>query len=131
LLSLSRRAAEGGDVHLGIALRESDRLVGATGLHHTDLRNRHAAFGIVIGEKDFWGKGLGSEATRLVVGYAFGTLNLNRVWLEVYEYNPRAARVYEKAGFRVEGRLRQDTFRDSRYWDTLVMGILRDEWHGG
>jgi RimJ/RimL family protein N-acetyltransferase len=129
--SLRRLADNPGDVHLGIALRESDRLVGATGLHQVDVRNRHAAFGIVIGEKDFWGKGLGSEATRLMVRYAFGTLNLNRVWLEVYEYNPRAVRVYEKVGFRVQGRLRQDTFHDGRYWDTLVMGVLREEWRDG
>jgi RimJ/RimL family protein N-acetyltransferase len=51
-----------------------------------------------------------------------------RVWLEVYEYNKRGLRVYENVGFRVEGRLRQDTFREGRYWDTILMGILREEW---
>jgi RimJ/RimL family protein N-acetyltransferase len=116
------------DVALGIALRADDRLIGSTGLHQVDLRNRSAAFGIVLGDKSAWGKGHGTEATRLMVRHAFHTLNLNRVWLEVYEYNPRGARAYEKAGFRVEGRLRQDTFRDGRYWDTLIMGVLRDEW---
>jgi RimJ/RimL family protein N-acetyltransferase len=128
---LRRMAESDSDVLLGIVLRENDRLVGGTGFHKIDARNRHASFGITIGAKDLWSKGLGSEATRLMVGYAFGTLNLNRVWLEVYEYNPRAVRVYEKIGFRVEGRLRQDTFRDGRYWDTLLMGILRDEWRDG
>src|SRR5262249_7129357 len=54
--------------------------------------------------------------------------NLNRVWLHVYEYNARAIGVYEKVGFRIEGRLRQDTFRDGGYWDTVVMGILHEEW---
>jgi RimJ/RimL family protein N-acetyltransferase len=85
-------------------------------------------FGIGIGEKNCWGQGYGTEATRLVVDYAFRTLNLNRVSLEVYEYNPRGLHVYEKVGFRLEGRLRQDTFRDGRYWDTLILGILREEW---
>ena len=93
-----------------------------------DVRCRHAAFGITIGCKDAWGKGHGTEATRLVVGHAFQVLNLNRVWLYVYEFNPRGIRVYEKVGFRTEGRLRQDAFRDGRYWDTIVMGLLRDEW---
>jgi RimJ/RimL family protein N-acetyltransferase len=124
-----RRLAESTtDLALGIAVRGDDRLIGVTGLHQVDLRNRHAAFGIVVGDKGSWGKGYGTEATRLLVGHAFETLNLNRVWLEVYEYNDRGQRVYQKVGFRVEGRLRQDTFRDGRYWDTLVMGVLREEW---
>ncbi len=113
---------------LGIVMRETDQLIGVTGLSKTDVRNRHAMFGIGIGDKSAWGKGHGTEATRLLVGYAFETLNLNRVWLTVYEYNPRGVRAYEKAGFRVEGRLRQECFREGRYWDTIVMGVLREEW---
>jgi ribosomal-protein-alanine N-acetyltransferase len=124
---LQRLRSSETDLALGIALRESDQLIGATGLHHIDARNRHASFGISIGEKQHWGKGYGTEATGLMMRYAFQTLNLNRLWLHVYEYNARAIRVYEKLGFRVEGRLRQDTFREGRYWDTLVMGVLREE----
>jgi RimJ/RimL family protein N-acetyltransferase len=116
------------ELGLGIALRGDDRLVGVTGLHDVDLRNRHAQLGIVLGDKAAWGKGYGTEATGLVVRHAFDTLNLNRVWLLVYEYNARGIRAYEKAGFKAEGRLRQDTFRDGRYWDTIAMGLLRDEW---
>jgi RimJ/RimL family protein N-acetyltransferase len=116
------------DIAFGIALRADDRLIGGTGLHDIEPRHRHACFGISIGDKSLWGKGHGTEATGLVLRYAFHTLNLNRVWLHVFEYNPRAARVYEKVGFRCEGRLRQDAFHDGRYWDTIVMGILRGEW---
>ena len=108
-------------------VRETDNLIGMTGLHHIDARNRHASFGITIGDKQLWGKGHGTKATGLMIRHAFRTLNLNRLWLHVYEYNPRAIRVYEKLGFRIEGRLRQDMFRDGRYWDTLVMGVLREE----
>jgi RimJ/RimL family protein N-acetyltransferase len=125
---LRRRAESTADVVLGIVVRADDRLVGVCGLHHLDVRNRHAAFGINLGDKTAWGKGYGTEATRLVVRHAFDTVNLHRVWLHVYEYNPRAVRVYEKVGFRLEGRLRQDAFRDGKYWDTLVMGVLREEW---
>jgi RimJ/RimL family protein N-acetyltransferase len=116
------------DLVLLIVLKESDRPVGATGLHQIDFRNRHASFGILLGEPSEWGKGHGTEATRLIVGHAFETLNLNRLWLQVYEYNERGLRCYERVGFREEGRLRQDNFREGRYWDTLVMGILRSEW---
>jgi [ribosomal protein S5]-alanine N-acetyltransferase len=116
------------DVGLGIVVRETEQFLGGLGLHQFDFRNRHAQFGIFLGEKSAWGKGYGTEATRLMVRYAFATLNLNRVWLHVYEYNERALRVYEKVGFRTEGRLRQDTFRDGRFWDTIVMAMLREEW---
>jgi diamine N-acetyltransferase len=81
-----------------------------------------------LGEKSAWDKGYGTEATRLMVRYAFDTLNLNRVWLHVYEDNEHALHVYPKVGFRIEGRLRQSFFRDGRYWDTLVMAVLREEW---
>jgi RimJ/RimL family protein N-acetyltransferase len=113
---------------LGIVPRASGELIGVTGLHQIDFHSRHAAFGIIIGVPETWGKGYGTEATRLVVEHAFMTVNLNRVWLHVYEYNERGLRAYEKAGFRREGRLRQEMFRDGRYWDTIVMGLLRDEW---
>ncbi len=125
---LRRLPESAADLVLGITLRADDRLVGATGLHRVDSRNRHAEFGISIGDKSAWGKGHGTEATRLLVQHAFDTLNLNRVWLHVYEYNEAALRVYQKVGFRTEGRLRQDVFRDGRYWDTVVMAVLREEW---
>jgi RimJ/RimL family protein N-acetyltransferase len=112
---------------LGIALQGSEHLIGGTGLHRMDFRNRHAGFGITIGEKEEWGKGYGTEAARLMVAHAFETLNLNRVWLHVYEYNQRGIRVYERIGFQKEGVLRQDTYREGRYWDTIVMGILKSE----
>jgi RimJ/RimL family protein N-acetyltransferase len=116
------------DVGLGIVLRATDQLIGVTGFHLMDFKNRHCSFGISIGDKGEWGKGYGTEATSLMVQYAFDTLNLNRVWLHVYEYNQRGLRAYEKVGFKREGVLRQDTYREGRYWDTIVMAILRDEW---
>jgi RimJ/RimL family protein N-acetyltransferase len=119
------------DLILGIVTREGDRLIGCLGLHQVDIRNRHAVFGISVGDKTYWGKGHGTEAARLIIDHAFLTLNLNRVWLEVFEYNQRAMRCYEKLGFRHEGRLRQHVYRDGRYWDSLVMGILRSDWEAG
>ena len=116
------------DVVMGICERSADRLIGACGLHRIDPKNRHAMYGIFIGEAEARGKGHGTEVTALVVGYAFATLNLNRVWLHVYEDNKGAIRAYEKVGFRQEGVLRQDSYREGRYGNTVVMGILRSEW---
>lgn len=114
-------------VVLGIALRSDDRLIGDVALHRIQSRDRQAGFGILIGEKAEWSKGYGTEATRLIVRYAFDVLNLNRVWLHVLENNKRGQRAYEKVGFKVEGVLRQSAFRDGRYLDTVTMGILRGE----
>jgi diamine N-acetyltransferase len=125
---LERAAGSEHDLGLGIVPRATDQLVGVTGLHQMDFKNRHAAFGIIIGDKESWGKGYGTEATGLLIQYAFDTLNLNRVWLHVYEFNERGIRAYEKVGFRREGVLRQDCYREGRYWNTFVMGILREEW---
>jgi diamine N-acetyltransferase len=127
---LRRVPANESDVVLGIVLKENDQLIGTVGLH-PEFRCRSARFGIVLGEKSSWDKGHGTAVTRLIVAYAFDTLNMNRVWLHVYEYNPRGQRVYEKVGFQVEGRLRQETYRDGRYWDVIAMGLLREEWEAG
>jgi RimJ/RimL family protein N-acetyltransferase len=116
------------DLVLGMVIKEPEQFVGVTGLHRIDPKNRHASFGITIGAKEAWGKGAGTEAARLIVQHAFDTLNLNRVWLHVHERNQAGLRAYQKAGFRREGVLRQDSFGEGRYWDTIVMGVLRDEW---
>ena len=117
-------------VVLGIAVQESDELIGITGIDQIDHRSRHGRFGIIIGVKDAWNKGYGTETTRLMVRYAFDVVNLNRVWLHVHEHNIGAIRAYEKAGFRVEGRLRQENYLDGQYHDTIVMAILRQDWTG-
>jgi diamine N-acetyltransferase len=104
--------------------------IGNVGLHKIDWRSRTAVFGIVLGEKKYWGQGYGTEATRTMLRFAFRTLNLHRVELEVFEYNPRAIRCYEKAGFQRDGTRRQSHFYDGRYWDEHLMSILQDEFTG-
>ncbi|MBN1890527.1 MAG: GNAT family N-acetyltransferase [Thermoflexales bacterium] len=103
------------------------RHIGNTGLHRIDWKHRSATFGIVLGERECWGQGYGADATRTMLAFAFGTLNLHRVELEVFEYNPRAIRCYEKSGFRREGTRRQSHFHDGRYWDAHIMAALQDE----
>ena len=103
------------------------RLIGNCGLHQIDWTNRHAIFGIFIGDKNYWGKGYGTDATRTLLRFAFEEANLHRVELEVFAYNKRAIRCYEKAGFRHEGTRRQSRFHDGQYHDAYRMGILREE----
>ncbi|MCZ7646951.1 MAG: GNAT family N-acetyltransferase [Planctomycetota bacterium] len=113
---------------LAIALKENDRFLGGTGLRPGLEKDRRAEFGIYIGAKEEWNKGYGTEATRLIVGYGFETLNLNRIYLHVFACNRGGIRAYEKAGFIKEGVLRQNAYFEGRYQDTLVMGLLREEW---
>jgi RimJ/RimL family protein N-acetyltransferase len=103
------------------------RLVGSTELRLEPAR-RKAEFGIVIGEKSEWDHGLGTDALRLVLDYAFGELELNRVELTTAEENERALRVYEKLGFVREGLKRQDRVLDGRFGNTVMMSVLRAEW---
>ena len=121
------------DIILAIEVREGDCWVhiGNVGLHRIDWKNRVATLGIVIGEKEYWGKGYGTEAVRTMLRYAFHELGLNRVELETYSFNPRAQRCYERAGFRREGVRRQALYRDGEFHDVITMGILRSEFEEG
>jgi len=107
---------------------EDDRLLGDITLSVINWGSREAFVGIGIGERDSWGKGYGTDAMDLILRYGFVELNLQRISLTVFEFNQRALRTYEKAGFRLEGRQRQIMQREGRRWDILYMGILREEW---
>ncbi len=84
--------------------------------------------GIGIGEKEMWGKGFGTDAMKVILRYGFSELNVHRISLNVFEYNQRALRTYEKCGFAIEGCQRQALWRDGAYYDLIFMGILKEEW---
>ena len=103
------------------------RHIGNIGLDDINWKDRHAKLGIFIGERDFWGRGYGTDAVRTVLRLAFQEMGLHRISLHVFEFNQRAKRCYEKCGFREEGCLREAHFTDGRYHDVLLMGILARE----
>jgi RimJ/RimL family protein N-acetyltransferase len=113
--------------HIFAIEAEDGAHIGQMGLHGVDYENRRAVLGIGIGEKDYWGRGYGTDAIQALLGWAFDHLNLNRVGLHVYDFNQRAIRCYEKCGFRREGVVRQAWYVGGQYHDEVVMGILRDE----
>ena len=104
------------------------RFIGALGLHGIDWINRHSALGIMIGDKQYWGRGYGTDAMQVLMRLAFDKLNLHRLWLHVYDFNARAIASYERCGFRREGVLREQRFFGRKYHDTIVMGILEAEY---
>ena len=113
------------EVTFTIYERATLRPMGNSGLMNIDHLRRTAEFGIMIGEKDCWGRGYGTETTRLVLDYGFNGLGLHNVMLRVYAHNRRAARAYERAGFRLIGRRREswrigDLVQDEIYMDCLA-----------
>lgn len=119
----------GGDtLSFAIHLASDDRLIGSATFSQLDVANGSVTYHITIGERDCWGLGYGTEATELMLELAFERLGLHRVALAVFEFNERAIRSYEKAGFGIEGRLRDTIYRDGRHWDEISMSVLEPEW---
>ena len=114
--------------YFSIRTLAEDKLIGEIGLDVINWSGRDAFVGLGIGETEYWSKGYGTDVMSILLRFAFMEINLRRVTLGVFEYNPRAIRSYEKAGFRHEGRLRRLLNREGRRWDNLFMGILREEW---
>jgi RimJ/RimL family protein N-acetyltransferase len=122
------RALGSESLTMAIHERETGQLIGSCAFSQVDGENGSAMYHITIGEKNAWGHGYGTEATRLMLDHAFGTLGLHRIALTVFEFNERAIRAYRRCGFVVEGRARESIWRDGRWWDELSMSILASEW---
>lgn len=114
-------------VMFAIETEADKKYIGNCGLRNIDVIAHKAEMWIYIGEKDYYGRGIGSEATLKLLHYSFNFLNLNRVYLYAAAYNKKALKLYEKVGFVKEGIFRQDIFMDGEFHDTIWMSILRNE----
>ncbi|MFJ9018547.1 GNAT family N-acetyltransferase [Streptomyces sp. NPDC102259] len=121
------RAEQPDRLDLAVTDRETGELVGEVVLHEWDPDARSCTFRTLIGPRGR-GRGLGTEATRLIVGHGFERLGLHRVQLELYGDNERARRVYEKVGFVVEGVRREAALRNGVWVDEVLMALLDREW---
>lgn len=111
-----------------IADPQTEAYLGQIDLIRIDWKNRVGTLGIIIGAPENRGRGIGTEAIRLMLEFAFQRLNLHRIELEARDYNTRALRCYQKCGFQEEGRDRQNFFIRGRYTDTVRMGLLKEEY---
>jgi diamine N-acetyltransferase len=115
--------------YLFVVCRLADDVpVGNVGLLELDLADGSAGLGIAIGRPEDQGRGFGTDALHALVGFGFGQLRLERIWLDVYAANPGARRVYERVGFVHEGTLRHAAFRGGEFLDVDRMSLLADEW---
>jgi RimJ/RimL family protein N-acetyltransferase len=112
----------------GIVLKDNDQLIGNVHLRNIEPIGRQAELGIMVGDYDYKDRGLGTEAVRLMVRFAFKELNLRRVSLFVLSNNPRAIRTYQKAGFVQEGCAREAAYSDGAFHHVYSFGLLRWEW---
>jgi RimJ/RimL family protein N-acetyltransferase len=124
--SVYERFSKAGPDHTGFAVYERTTLrpIGTAGLSSINAAHRTAELGIQIGEHDCWSRGYGTEATRLLLDYAFTMLGLNNVMLRVFSYNERAVRAYQKAGFQEIGRRREAQRVGDRAYDVIFMDCL-------
>lgn len=117
------------DEALFVIADANDRAIGHVGLYQIDHRVRSAAFGILIGDRSAWGKGLGRACTRFAIEYGFDELNLRRIQLEVLATNDRAVKLYRSLGFVEEGRLRQAQWKGGEYIDITLMALFVGEYN--
>ncbi|MHB1156617.1 MAG: GNAT family N-acetyltransferase [Phycisphaerales bacterium] len=116
------------NIIFGVVVRDGEQLIGTCGLHGIHAVNRNATYGLVIGDVEQHGCGYGTETTKLALKFAFEELNLHRVELTVFDFNQRAIRAYEKAGFVREGCHRQAFYRHGQFHDVLRYGVLHEDW---
>ncbi len=105
------------------------RYIGGCGINSVDWKNSKVVIGIFIGDKEYWGKGYGSDAINTLVKFIFEEMNINKITLCVYSFNERAIKCYEKCGFTREGLLREELFRQGKYHDEIMMSLLRREYY--
>jgi len=110
-----------------LGIWSDSKFIGTTGLYSIHPIAHSAEYRILIGDKNYWGRGIGTECTNMVTDYGFDRLNLNMIWLGVNVENKAAVRVYEKTGFVYEGELRQVQYRNGKYYNVVRYSILRGE----
>lgn len=99
--------------------------IGNCDYRDVNIVTRTATIGLSIGEKGYWNHGYGADVVRTLVRHLFNHLNLRRVQLDTWSGNDRAIRAYQKCGFEIEGRLKENEYVDGEYYDTVLMGLLR------
>ncbi|MEA2112464.1 MAG: GNAT family protein [Patescibacteria group bacterium] len=114
--------------HIVLAIIADEKIIGTMGLHRISMKDRVATTGALIGEKDYWGKGYGSEAKMILLDYAFNTLNLRKICSFVIAFNERSYKYSLKCGYKEEGRQRKHIYRFGKYWDQIFLAVFKEDW---
>jgi diamine N-acetyltransferase len=114
------------DIVLGIEV--DGELIGTMGIHGINWIHRTATTGAIIGNKNYWGKGYGTDAKMILLNYAFNTLNLRKILSSVYEFNKRSLNYSLHCGYKIEGKRKKNLFRNGKYWDEILLGVFKSDW---
>lgn len=114
-------------IKLGVCLKDNDMLIGFGEITDINWINRSAHCPSMIGSKEHWGKGLGTEARILLLDFAFRERGFNRIWAEILENNVASIKMLEKCGYKREGLLRSSIYKNGKFHNQVIMSILRDE----
>lgn len=122
----SQNSNNNGEYNFAIEDIESKKYIGGCGINKINWLSRVATVGIMIGDKDYWGKGFGTDAMKVLIDFIFNHMNINKIRLGVFSFNKRAIKSYEKCGFKVEGVLKNETFKNGKYYDEIIMSIFNE-----
>ena len=112
---------------LSIKHKKTKKIIGNVSMMDIETENRCAELGVLLGDKTFQNKGLGTEVEKLMLKYAFNTLNLHRIEAYIYTTNTRSLKVAKRVGFKQEGILREREYLNGKYEDCIALGILKKE----
>ncbi|GAA0070209.1 GNAT family protein [Clostridium sardiniense] len=107
---------------------ESGCIIGGCSINSTSIKNRNCIIGIMIGDKDYWGKGYGYDALSVLIKFIFEECNMEKIKLGAFSLNPRAIACYKKLGFKEEGRLKREIYREGKYHDEILMALFKEEY---
>lgn len=115
------------EIVLGIETLDG-KLIGTMGLHNINVKDRTAVSGTLIGEKEYWSKGFGTDAKMILLDYAFNTLNLRKINSSVYAFNKRSLKYNLKCGYKIEGVRKKQIFRNGKYHDEILIAVFKESW---
>jgi len=115
-------------VDYAITLKDDPAYIGEVVLNNIQIEERNANLRVALAGQQYFNKGYGSEALKLILKHGFETLGLHKIHLDVYAFNSRAQHVYEKIGFVKEGVLRDDLIWEGKYHNSILMSMLENEW---
>lgn len=123
----SQKDSQSGEFNFAIEDMKTKKYIGGCGLENVNWLARTAVVGIMIGDKNYWGKGYGTDAMKVLLKFIFENMNINKVKLNVFSFNERAIKSYKKCGFKVEGILKDEIFKEGKYYDEVLMAIFKEE----
>lgn len=122
----SQKSNNQGIYNFAIEDIKTGKYIGGCGIQSVNWLSRVAIVGIMIGDKDYLGKGYGTDSMKILIDFIFNEMNINKIRLGTFSFNKRAIKSYEKCGFKVEGVLKNEIFKEGKYYDEIIMSLFRD-----